>query len=822
MTSRVPAQWTRFIGREREMADLRQRLARTRLLTLTGPAGAGKSRLALEVVRQSGVVERDALTWVDLAPVAGEPLVPKTVAAALGVPEQPGRVVGETLVDFLRAKKLMLVLDNCEHVSAASAELAYSLLQHCPGVHILATSLQPLAVSGEMVYPLSGLSLPAADTVAALGAAESRSADALSRLHSADAIALFLDRAAALVPAFALTPANARSIATICLRLDGLPLAIELAAAWANVLAVDQIAAMLDDRFTLLAAAPRPGVERRHETLRAAIDWSFALLSPAEQRLLARLSIFAAGCSLESAAFVCGDGAPGTGLLPLLSSLVTKSLVVAETRRPGEARYHLLETIRHYAREKLQASQEWPHIRDRLIAFYLQRVEEIEPELQGAYQEHWLNWLAEEYGNVRSALLLPLESGQIEAGLRIAIVFFQFWTIRDYVEEGLQWFEQLLAGADERVSPAVRASALAYASVLAGRRGLAGRQRRHAEEAVRLGEAAGDDGKPALATAFGALAWLAHQAGDHQAAFRLGWKEIELFRELGDPHQLGVTLTIFSFMALSAGRYEEARAVLDEGLPLLRQAGNTYRIAMALNYAGDLARCEQDYGRAEAAYEESLALLRQIGAARDQASVLHNLGHACLQQGNLTRAQKRFAESLALHQEQDNRPGMAECLLGFAAAAIARGQLAAGARLLAALGELQPVTPAWAATYMAYADALAEVRAGLAEAAWRREEAAGRRLSLEQAVAYAQQVARTAAAARKSQAALDELTPREQEVAALVGQGKANDEIAAELVVSKRTVEKHIANIRAKLGFSSRSQMVRWAIQAGLVDAGEA
>jgi non-specific serine/threonine protein kinase len=286
---------------------------------------------------------------------------------------------------------------------------------------------------------------------------------------------------------------------------------------------------------------------------------------------------------------------------------------------------------------------------------------------------------------------------------------------------------------------------------------------------------------------------------------------------------LGLSLSLNSFAAMSIGEYEEARAMLDEALPLLREAGDLYRIAMALNYAGDLARCERNYQKAQTAYEESISLLRKIGAIRDLASALHNLGHACLHLGYVERAKALFSESMALHQEQGNRPGMTECLLGFAALAISAGLPAAGARLLAAAAALggRYVTSEWAATRLEYEYYLERARAGLTDTAFHAEQVAGQRLSHEKAVAYAQDVAGKATAAGQTRQQLDLLTPREREVAALIAQAKTNAEIAAELVVSKRTVESHIANIRSKLGFTERAQIVRWAIESGLVRGSE-
>jgi DNA-binding NarL/FixJ family response regulator len=294
---------------------------------------------------------------------------------------------------------------------------------------------------------------------------------------------------------------------------------------------------------------------------------------------------------------------------------------------------------------------------------------------------------------------------------------------------------------------------------------------------------------------------------------------IQLRRELGDSYYLGVALSVYSYTAMSVDQYDTARALLDEALPLLREAGNPYRIAMALNFAGDLARCQEDYIQAQTAYEESITLLRELDAVRDLASALHNLGHACLHLGDVERAQALFDESMVLQQEQQNKPGMVECLIGYAALALNRDQPAVAARLLAAVAAIggEQVTTAWAATRLAYEACLERARVTLDEAIFQAEQAKGRILSLEQAVKLAQDTAHKAATAQAARQKLDALTPREREVAALIAQGKSNGEIAAEMVVSKRTVEKHVANILSKLWFTNRAQIVRWGIETGLV-----
>ncbi len=803
LRTNLPPALTSFIGRKHELTEVVRSLTVSRLITLTGAAGCGKTRLALRVAEQVIRQYADGVHWVELARLADSGLVPQAIAKAVNVVEQPGRPLVDGMLDALHDKQLLLVVDNCEHVLTACSQLAETLLVQT-AVSIVATSREPLGVTGELRYPVAPMALPPVTL-------------AVDDVGEFDAIQLFVERARAIVPPFELTPDNAAVVAGICHHLDGIPLAIELASARVNVLTVEQIAARLDDRFALLGAASHV-VYSHHRTLRAAIDWSYDLLSTPEQVMLLRLSVFAGGCSLATAETVCvGDSVEREHVLELLSSLVNKSLVVAHTLQPGEARYSLLETIRQYAQEKLTASGEWSMIRDRHLQYFLQLTEETEPKTRGQYQQLWLDWLEGEFDNIRAALNWSLESAQIAAGVRIAIALYQFWTIRDYVEEGFAWVERLLARADEGIALVVRANALAYASLLAGFRGNTSAQLRYGQEAAALAEAAGDEGKSALAWALAGQAWAAWAAGDYQTVFTLAKREIQLHRELDDKYNLGLGLSTTSFSAMALGKYDEARAMLDEGLPLLREVGNPYRLAMALNFSGDLARCEHKYVEAQAAYEESISLLREIGAVRDLASALHNLGHTCLHLGDVERAHALFSEAMAIQQAQHNTPGVAECLIGFAAMSIVCGLPSAGARLLAAAIAIggERVATAWAATRMEYEHTLALVRASLTEREFQAEQAAGRALSLEQAMEYAQSLPLKVAQATSKKP--NGLTMREREIAVLIAQGKSNGEIAGELVVSKRTVESHIASILSKLGFTNRAQIVRWAIETGLV-----
>ena len=411
------------------MDEGRRRLRSARLLTLTGPGGSGKTRLALEIAAECLGDFTDGAWLVALAPIADPALVSRAVAQALGLDDKSGQTVQRALSEHLRDKSLLLMLDNCEHLVAACAELAESLLQAAPGLRILATSREALGVTGENSYPVPALPLPDAGQT-----------PTLEVLAQSEAVRLFVERAAAVRPVFALTEDNAAAVAQICQRLDGIPLAIELAAARTRALTADQIAARLDKRFGLLTSGSRTAPPRQ-QTLRGAIDWSYDLLSPAERRLLRRLSVFAGGWSLEAAEEAAG--APEA--LDLLSQLVSKSLVLAEQRPGQEGRFRMLETIREYAQEKLAEAGEAEAAQDQHLTYYVALAEEAEPELRGHGQAQWLKRLDQENDNLRAALAWAIQSGQAEPALHLAGDLGGFWNMRGYLLEGHRWLEAALS-----------------------------------------------------------------------------------------------------------------------------------------------------------------------------------------------------------------------------------------------------------------------------------------------------------------------------------------------------------------------------------------
>ncbi|MDX1615080.1 MAG: LuxR C-terminal-related transcriptional regulator [Candidatus Promineifilaceae bacterium] len=801
----LPTARTSFVGRERELAETAELLETARLVTLTGPAGCGKTRLALRLARRLSGRFASGVHWLALDSLNDPDLLVQTLAKSLGVGERPDQPILETVLQALQDRPLLLVLDNCEHLLPACADLVERLLTDTP-LTVLATSRQPVGIDGERLYPVNPLPVPPANAP-------------VEELARNDAVRLFTERAQAIRPDFNLNASNAAQVGAICRAVDGIPLAIELASARINVLTTEQIANRLDDHFALLPPAGTL-THSHHATLRAAIDWSHTLLRKPEQILLRRLAVFAGGWSLSAAEAICAeDGLDQKQVLDLLSALVDRSLILANTLQPGEARYRLLETVRQYAQEKLQAAAEWADLKDRHLDHFLERTQEADQKVRGPYQPLWLNWLEREYANIRTALSWSLTHDRIEAGLRLAVALYQFWVVRDYLVEGSSWLERLLAQADDTVAVATRVDALSYANFLAGIRGRTAAQVAYGQEAVRVARAAGPQAKPALAMALSAQGFGARAQGDYETEFALSQEIIQLRRELGDPYQLGLALSLYVVPAMAVGEYEVAEAMMAEALPLLRQAGDPYRIAMALNYKGDLARCQGDYPNARRAYEESLALLRDLDAPRDLASVMHNLGHTRLHLGQVEEARTLFEHSLATHQAQQNRNGLAECLLGFAALAVSKDRPAVGTTLLAAAAAHggRHVTDQWAATRLEYEHYLDRARAALSERRFRSARQAGQVLSLDAAVAQAQELGRALDAHRRARRQVDELTPREREVAALVGQAKSNDEIAAELVLSKRTVETHVSHIYAKLGASRRAEIVRWALDSGLV-----
>ena len=620
-TGHLPIPLTGLIGREEEVRQIGARLQLARLMTLTGSGGVGKTRLAIAVAEAAADEYAEGAWFVELAALSDGMLVAQAVALALGVREQPGRTWTQLLVDALRAKRLLLVLDNCEHLLDACAPFIEALLRECAGLHILTTSRQALGLVGETAWRVP--SLPAPDPARL-------SAEGTERTHVVSAYAavqLFVERAEAVLTSFALTNENAMDVAQVCSQLDGIPLAIELAAAWVKVLPVEQIRDRLADRLGLLTGGSRAALPHQ-QTLRATIEWSYNLLSPQEQTLLQRLSVFAGGWTLEAAEAVCtGDAIQGWEVLDLLSSMVDKSLVLF-TEKPGQGRYRLLETLRQYARERLQESGEGDVVYARHRDFFLVLAEEVEPQLHGPNAKNGLDVLETNHDNFRVALDSSQSAGiDLEIGLRLAGALWRFWWMRGHLREGRQWLERTLSRR-----PASPSSA--RARVLHG------------------------------------LGVLANAQGDMETARSFFQESLALWRKRGDKRGLAESLRHFGFTLFCLGHPEQAKVVLEESLALRQELGDTYGIADSLRGLAEVV----DSGRARSICLESLRLMRQVGDPSGTANALLTI--ACIHsgEGDYATAMSCYQESLSIAHDLDE-PGLIRCVLyGMAYVAVKQGE----------------------------------------------------------------------------------------------------------------------------------------------------
>ncbi|HET7090226.1 MAG TPA: tetratricopeptide repeat protein, partial [Anaerolineae bacterium] len=635
--SNLPSQLSSFIGRERELEEVRRLLSESRLVTLTGPGGVGKTRLSLQVGADVGAEYPHGVWLVELAPLSSPALVPQTVATTLGVREEPGYPLIKTLTDFLRPKALLLIVDNCEHVIEACAQLAETLLRACPNMKILATSREALRITGETSFLVPSLSLP-----------DVRPWPGVEMLAPSEAARLFIERAVAVKPDFSVTDANALAVAQICHRLDGIPLALELAAARARAMTVEHIATRLDDRFRLLTGGSRTALPR-HQTLSALIDWSYGLLSEAERALFRRLSVFAGGFTLQATESVCkGEGIEEDQIFDLLLHLVDKSLVIAGQQN-GETRYRMLETIREYAREQLLAAGEEARVRGEHLDFFVRIAEEAEPRLYDAGQVAWMDRLEAEHDNLRAALAWSLGGGQAgaETGLRLAGALGHFWFVRGYWSEGREWLERTLAKAGSGVS--TRAKALYRAGFIAYHQADPERTAALAKESLALCREAGD--QEGLAFSFVLMGEAAWSQGDMRQAEALYKDSLALFREVG--HKWGMLYAVIelAWIAYHYDNFEQAKALAEECLALSRELGDKWSIANSLNVLGRVVRVQGDYERAEALHKESLALSRELGVRLEIGYTLGNLGRVARDQGDYERAVALYEQRLALFRE---------------------------------------------------------------------------------------------------------------------------------------------------------------------------
>jgi predicted ATPase/DNA-binding CsgD family transcriptional regulator len=753
----------------------------------------------------------DGVWLAELAGLSAGDLVPHAVATALGVKERPGQPLTVTLGEFLRAKQTLLVVDNCEHLLEATAGLVDILLDSCPHLRILATSREALDVTGEVRWIVPPLSVPEPQ-----GTPSSEDSSSSEGLEGYESVRLFIERAKGRAPNFSLSLQNAPAVAEICWRLEGIPLAIELAAARVGTLSLEQISERLVGSLELLTRGGRTAVPRQR-TLKGTLDWSYDLLSETEQTLFDRLSVFTGGWTLEAAEAVgAGEGVEEGEVLDLLSGLVEKSLVMVRGGDPGGARYRLLEPVRQYALDKLEESGEAEEARRRHAEFFLGLAEKAEPQLRASVDVEWFERLEAEHDNLRAALSWALQREGGELGLRLAGALGHFWQARGYGGEGQRWIEEVLEKGSGAPAP-VRTKALQFAGWMALDQGDFDRAWSAAEEGLRLCDEAGIGG--VVAASFkNTLGRVAASRGDYDLATELNEEGLGLCREAEDMRQVAWSLLLLGKTSGGRGDIDRAKQFYEEGLALSREVGGSRPLASFLVNLGYEYLLEGNHEQARVLNEEAVEVYREHRQRGDLQYALDNLGWVALVGGDRERAKILYKESLRLCRELGDKMIAVESMEGLACAAGAEGDAEGAAMLFGAAQALHEKvgkrqTTRESALREPY---LATARSRLDEAAWEAAFAEGRAMELEEAIEYAlsedDSSMLSTRTPKQTSATLRPftLTRREREVAKLVARGLTNRRIAKELVLSERTVENHVRSILKKLNLSSRSEIAAW------------
>jgi len=819
LLTNLPAPVSSFIGRETELAEVHALVTGSRLVTLTGAGGAGKTRLALQVA--AGLLDGtgDGVWFADLAPLHDPDLVAVTVADALGIGKQPGHPLVDTLLEAVGERSLLVVLDNCEHLIGACAKLADALLRGCPNLALLATSREPLGIRGEYVYRVPSLNVPA-------------DGDDACAIRASEAVRLLEDRAAAQGAPLARDDETAAVAGRICRRLDGIPLAIELAAARLRVLLPTELEARLDERFALLTGGSRADLPRQ-QTLRAMVDWSWELLTGPEQAVLARLSVFAGRFGLAAAEAVAADPAGGAGeavtageVVGLLGALVDKSLVQFEHSGAGPGRYRLLETVRQYAAERLDALGPAAARAARVAHrdYYLGLAEAAAPHLVAADQAEWMNRLDAELGNLRAAIAVSLTQADPEPGLRLATALRVYWKDRGHAAEGADALRALLDAPAAREATPLRARALATAAHLLQQTGDFALLEHYCEEGLTIARGTGDDYLVALLLR--ERAWAKLRTGQPDAGRALIESGLSLARRLGEPYLTALLVLAQAEATSAAGDHAGAARHAAEASRLFRQAGDRLRVGVALGNLGYYEVAAGDLDAARRHLAESLDINRAFNGGSAVVFGTLNLGLAEYLGGSPGAASSLFAESFDLARRMGMRLQMAYTLLGMALASRDETDPGRSARLHGAADRAfadlgHAVFPMEAR--LADQDRQ-RLRAAMGTEAFDAEYAAGRTLDPVSAGQRAQRELRAERAAPPPTgsdapvgAAVTVLTPRELDVLKLVAQGLSNPDIARQLVLSEHTVHRHLANILRKLNLSSRTAAAAWGARAGVV-----
>ncbi|MDY7088998.1 MAG: LuxR C-terminal-related transcriptional regulator [Actinomycetota bacterium] len=748
----LPAETTSFVGRRGELAEIKKRLAAGRLVSLVGPGGVGKTRLAIRAATDLGRGFPGGVWMVELAEIGDQALVGNAVLAALDLRDQAAVDPTTLLRSYLSDKELLLVVDNCEHVLPAVAHLVNDLLRAAPGVRVLATSREPLSTAGEQVLPVPSLRLPPPDDP-----------EPPAQLRFNEAVQLFVERAAAASGSFELTADNHAAVVELCRRLDGLPLAIELAAVRTRALSPQQIRDRLSDRFELLTTGDRTALPR-HQTLRTSVEWSYDLLSPTERRLLARLCVFAARFTLDDAEAVCGGGdVPAALVLDLLSSLLDKSLLVME-EDSSIARYRLHETVREYARLRLREAGEEETVERRCFDHYLARCRRFAAEGRSSLPQ-WLPWMDQEIDNIRATLHRRVDQGDTRRGLELATSLIWYWITRA-TTEGVRWLDRLLVSDPEPGAHPWAYFARGFLGVLQNDPAAAAPV---LDRAVTSARATGQ--REVLAQSLAMASIAASMSGDRATSIRL----LEEARTVNDTlDDLGAALMTRQAQALNGlltGDLDAVGSASAEGVRLSREAGDLYSLGM----------------------------------------MLMNQGLAALLRGDQDESRPLFTESLRLARRLDDRVAQCYLLGGLAAGAAAAGEPLPAARLLGATETLRAEVGATinAVLAPALAHATATAQASLGVSRYRSEFAAGQGLSRQSAIRLALRESDPVVVSRDN-GGTGVLRPREAEVARLIAGGLTNREIGGRLFISERTVESHVRNILNKLGFNTRAQIAGW------------
>ncbi|MDQ3704356.1 MAG: tetratricopeptide repeat protein [Chloroflexota bacterium] len=858
VSNNLPVQPTPFIGREKEVeaaCALLQREA-VRLVTLTGPGGTGKTRMAVHVGGQMLLDFRHGVFFVALASITDPGIVASSIAQTLGIMEAAHRPVIESIKAYLRDRHMLLILDNFEQIVDA-APIVADIMSAAASLKVLVTSREILHLRGEHEFPVPPLTMP-----------DTKHLPPAEDLTRYEAVRLFVDRAAALRHDFQVTDDNAPAVAEICANLDGLPLAIELAAARIKMLSPEAMLSRLQDqgdghaqtRLKLLVGGHRD-LPVRQQTLRNTIGWSYDLLNEGERALFRRLSVFSGGCGFEAIEAVCNaDGTLPVDPLEGVASLADKSLLRQRPGPGGEERFHMLETIQEYAREKLEEGGEASALQEWHGAYFLDLAEKAEPQLRGPKQAEWLERLEAEHDNLRAALKWETEQGRPETGMRLGAALVEFWKAHGHLSEGRSWLEAALEISSTPTQ--ARAKALMAAGNLASAQGDYARASAVLLESLELFRQLGD--KVRIAATLKNLGNDARLQGNYDAAYTYFQEGLELARELGNRQEMGTMLGDIGIVAQSLGDQEGARAYYEESLQIRRELKDRRGIAMMLVNLGELARGGGDYDTAQELYEEGLAIARELGDKWGVGMVLHNLGHVAYHRQKYGQAFDLFTQSMSIFYEMRNKRDIAYCLAALGGVYAAQRQPERAAILFSAAQALSNTISAHLdpADLIEYQRNLATARSQMSVEGWERAWRQGQRMTLDEAVAYGLEKVGIKSTAPLSPALtaplqglptgtlntgrldterlntgplntgplntgplntgpLNEhpagLSDREMDVLRLVATGLTDGQVADKLMISPRTVHRHLSSIYSKLNVTSRTAATRWAVESKLV-----